>query len=77
MLIPEDFFGGAIKPATGTSGPGGRGYLGVAPEDLPENTTSLPLTQPGLYRVEITHPSVRIPAKYNTETTLGIEVAEG
>lgn len=76
-LIPEDFFGGAIKQATGTSGPGGRGYLGVAPEELPGNKTSLPLTQPGLYRVEITHPSVKIPAQYNSETTLGIEVADG
>ena len=31
--------------------------------------------QPGLYRVEITHPTVTLPAKYNTETTLGREVS--
>jgi hypothetical protein len=31
--------------------------------------------QPGLYRVEITHPTVNVPAKYNSESTLGIEAA--
>ena len=27
----------------------------------------------GIYRVEITHPTKKIPAKYNTETELGFE----
>jgi hypothetical protein len=31
--------------------------------------------QQGLYRVEITHDSVTIPDKYNTATTLGLEVS--
>jgi hypothetical protein len=75
-LIPEAFFGGAIKPASGTSGPGGRGYLGLAEADRPKNAPKLPLTQPGLYRVEIIHPTTKVPAKYNTESTLGIEVAD-
>jgi hypothetical protein len=75
-LIPEDFFGDAVMPASGVSGQGGRGFLGVALEDLPPNAPKLPLTQPGLYRVEITHPSVAIPPKYNDESTLGIEVAD-
>jgi hypothetical protein len=75
-LIPEEFFAGAIKPASGTSGAGGRGYLGLSEADRPKNAPQLPLTQPGLYRVEITHPRQKIPAKYNTESTLGIEVAD-
>jgi hypothetical protein len=29
----------------------------------------------GMFRVEITSPDVKIPAKYNTETTLGVEVS--
>ena len=32
---------------------------------------------PGFYRVEITKDGEKIPAKYNTETTLGAEVAGG
>jgi hypothetical protein len=69
--IPEPFLGDALKPATGTEG-----YLAVAPEDRPPNSPNFPLMQPGLYRIEITHPSISIPAKYNTETTLGHEVSK-
>ena len=29
----------------------------------------------GTYKIEITHPNVQVPAKYNTSTTLGEEVA--
>jgi hypothetical protein len=68
--IPEPFLGEALKPATGIDG-----YLAVAPEDRPANAPKLPLILPGLYRIEITHPSVKIPAKYNTQTTLGLEVS--
>lgn len=75
-LIPEDFFEGAIKPASGKTTQGGRGFLGVAREELPSNAPNMPLVQPGLYRVEITHPSIRIPAKYNSESSLGLEVAD-
>lgn len=76
-LIPADFFDGAIKPATGQASPTGGGLLGMAPEDMPPNAPKMALVQPGLYRVEITHPSKRMPAKYNTETTLGIEISSG
>ena len=31
----------------------------------------------GTYRVEITHPTINIPAKYNTATTLGYETERG
>ena len=31
--------------------------------------------RPGMYRIAITSPDVKIPAKYNDETTLGIEVS--
>jgi hypothetical protein len=74
-LVPADFLGDAVKPATATTGPGGGGQLALAREDLPKNAPNMPLMQPGLYRVEITHPSIKVPAKYNTETTLGIEIS--
>lgn len=68
--IPEPFLGDAIKPAVGIDG-----YLAVAPEDRPKNAPKLPLILPGLYRIEITHPTAKIPAKYNSQTTLGLEVS--
>ena len=68
--VPEPFLGDAIKPATGD-----HGYLAVAPEDRPANAPNLPLILPGLYRIEITHPSRTVPAKYNSQTTLGLEVS--
>lgn len=74
-IVPESFLGGAIKPASGTAAQGGHGTLGMAMDDLPANAPRRPLVQPGLYRVEITHPSVSIPAKFNAETTLGLEVS--
>jgi hypothetical protein len=75
-LIPEPFLAKSVKAASGTSGRGGRGYLGIAPADLPADAPRVPMVQPGLYRVEISHPSVPIPERYNSKTTLGIEVAQ-
>ena len=66
-LVPESFLSGVLESATGTTGAAdgfvmpqipGVGFEGV---------------RPGMYRVKITHPS-GIPAKYNDNTTLGIEL---
>jgi hypothetical protein len=73
-LVPAPFFDGALKGASGQSGPRGTGQLNMAAEDRPRNAPDIPLMQPGLYQVEITHPSVKIPEKYNSQTTLGIEI---
>jgi hypothetical protein len=74
-LMPAEFLGDAVKPASGESGQLGAGKLSLATEDLPKNAPNMPLVQPGLYRVEITHPSLKIPEKYNSQTTLGIEIS--
>jgi hypothetical protein len=74
-LVPAPYFDNALKGASGEAGPGGAGQLNMAPEDRPRNAPDIPLMQPGLYRVEITHPSVKIPEKYNSKTTLGIEIS--
>jgi hypothetical protein len=74
-LTPEPFLGAAAKSALSETRRD-VGYLTLAPEDRPANAPNIPLMMPGLYRVAITHPTVSIPAKYNVETTLGIEVAK-
>jgi hypothetical protein len=73
-LTPVPFLGDAIEPARGTTDEKGSGSLEMAAENRPRNVPQhLPVMQPGLYSVEITHPSVEIPAKYNTASTLGLE----
>jgi hypothetical protein len=75
-LVPAPFLGDAVKPARGVSEPGGVGVLNMAPEDRPENAPkNVAIIQPGLYNVEITHPTVSVPAKYNTQSTLGLEAS--
>jgi hypothetical protein len=76
-LVPAPFLEGAVKAASGESGASGGGQLSLAAEDRPRNAPDIPLMQPGLYHVEITHPTAKIPAKYNTQTTLGIEITSG
>ena len=74
-LVPETFFGDVIKTAEGTTDTSGSAMLGIDKANLPEALRNLRAVQQGLYRVEITHPSVQIPPKYNTATTLGLEVS--
>ena len=74
-LVPESFFGDVIKPAEGTTGRSGTALLAIDKSNLPSDLQNLRGVQQGLYRVEITHQSMNIPAKYNTDTTLGIEVS--
>jgi EF hand len=73
-LIPPPFLGDATKEASGETNSGGSGQFNMKPEDRPANAPNMALMQPGLYRVEVTHPTVKVPAKYNTATTLGIEI---
>jgi hypothetical protein len=74
-LIPETFLGEVIQPAEGTTDASGSAMLGIDKSNLPEALQNLRGVQQGLYRVEITHPSVQLPSKYNSATTLGLEVS--
>jgi hypothetical protein len=76
-LVPEVFMLDAIKPAEGVVDEFGRALPGIAPEELPEEQrgAGMPLVNVGVYRVMVTHPRVKLPSQYNSETTLGVEVA--
>jgi hypothetical protein len=67
-LVPEPFLGEVVKPAVGTTTRGGQVQVIAEGEDNPGAAI-------GMFRVEITSPDVKIPAKYNTATTLGVEVS--
>ena len=73
-LVPAPFLGDSTKEASGETNAGGNGQFNMKPEDRPKNAPNMPLMQPGLYHVLITHPTIKIPPKYNTGTTLGIEI---
>jgi hypothetical protein len=63
-FVPEKFMGSGIAPAEAITGETGGGSVSI-PKATP------PGISVGFYRIEITKDGENIPAKYNTETTLG------
>ena len=68
-FVPEKFLGEGLPECKGTTGPDGNAQVSVPVE--PGDPPGVP---PGYYRVEITMSDGSIPAKYNTQTTLGEEI---
>ena len=71
-LVPEAFFNGAMQTATGKTAPTGLVGPSIPTSGKRYDPSGVP---PGFYRIEITKPGLDIPAKYNTATILGVEVA--
>lgn len=69
-LVPEPFLKGTVQTAVGTTDP-----RGIALPSAPESEETPRGVGPGFYRVEITGGDPPVPAKFNTATTLGVEVA--
>jgi hypothetical protein len=71
-LIPEKFLGDSITEATGTTDDSGHAWLR-------KTGSEYPAVQPGLYRVQVSvmpdGGTETVPAQYNAETVLGVEVA--
>ncbi len=67
-FVPETFLGGDVKGAEGTTN-----RFGVAA--MTTTASGARGVGPGFYRVEITKSGEPIPAKYNTETEFGQEIA--
>jgi hypothetical protein len=76
-FVPEPYLGDDIKAATGITRQRGSATMAVDANDLPENQKNIRGIHYGTYRVEITHPEVDVPAKFNTATTLGYETTPG
>jgi len=74
-LVGEKFLGDGLKPASGVTQANGVASVTISPDVLPADCQGLSGVFPGVYKVEITHPSRTIPAKYNTQTVLGQEIA--
>ena len=70
-FVPEKYLGENVKMAQGKTDRNGVAMISVETIDRSDP----PGVAPGLYRIEIAKAGENIPAKYNTETTLGQEVA--
>ncbi len=68
LFVRETFLGTDVKTAKGTTDENGLAMISV------EGSTP-PGAAPGLYRVEVTKSGENIPARYNTQSILGQEVA--
>lgn len=74
---PEPFLGEVLHPASGETDFDGFASMSMAPEHMPHENVRAGVS-PGLYLVRISkivNDKELVPAKYNTETTLGVEVA--
>lgn len=75
-FIPEAFLADYVAPASGTTNESGMVMLDLIDKSpLREDQQDLTGVQPGVYRVEITSDRFTLPAKYNSNTTLGIELS--
>jgi hypothetical protein len=70
LFKPEAFLGSGLPVCSGTTD-----RMGYARISAPTAPGDAPGTPPGFYRVEITKPGENIPAKYNTDTSLGEEIS--
>lgn len=76
-LVPEDWMGTETKPGSGETDATGRVNITIAKENLKpdEQTANLQGMRLGVYKVQVTHPSIMLPPKVNTATEYGVEVA--
>ncbi len=74
-FIPIALIADSVPIASGVTEHGGVAKLSIQKEDLPKNAPPVSgLIRPGLYSVEIVHPTLKVPEIYNKQTTLGQEV---
>jgi len=69
QFVPESFMGNTIKEATGKTGAEG------SVTTFTSDGKQYPGLQPGLYRIKVTADGKNVPARYNSQTTLGAEVS--
>jgi hypothetical protein len=74
---PETYLGDEVMPAQGITNERGIAQIAISSDKLPASQRHLKAIHYGTYKVRITHPSIKLPAKYNTETTLGYESRPG
>jgi hypothetical protein len=77
VFEPESYLGEEVQTAEGTTDSHGSAQMSIAQEHLPENVQNMRLVHCGTFKVRITHPKIKLPPQYNSETTLGYETRLG
>jgi hypothetical protein len=77
VFEPEEYLGEELQAARGVTDAAGVAAMGIPPEFLPEHLHRLKALHYGTFKVRITHPTIAIPARYNTATELGYETESG
>lgn len=74
-MTPYAFLGDQVLASEGITDPYGYAFMAVPKENLPATQQTNFGMQVGLFKVAITHPQVDIPAKYNDETELSVDLS--
>jgi hypothetical protein len=73
-VVPEKFMAPGVRPARGVTSAGGSCEFQIEGKEYPG-------LHPGIFRIEVSKKDAggreTVPAKYNTQTTLGIEAGRG
>lgn len=77
VLEPEPYLGEAVQESNGVTDGSGSAELAIPPEFVPEHLRRISTVHYGTFKVRITHPTVTLPPKYNTDTELGYETEPG
>jgi hypothetical protein len=68
--------GDALRPASGVTAPNGGAALSVADEEIPAAVRGkVKGAHCGIFRVVVTHPTVKVPAKYGEQSEVGCVVS--
>ena len=73
IFEPESFLGGVIETASGTTD--SEGVAEMVAEEVVKKDPTLRGIRAAMYKVRITHGKVKLPPKYNDETTLFFELS--
>ena len=73
VFEPEGFLGGSVEEGTGTTDM--EGVAEMVAEEIVKDDPTLRGIRASLYKVRITHPDVKLPAKYNDDTELFFELS--
>ena len=74
-MTPYEFLGENFKPSEGETDAYGYAFMAIPKDQLPESQQLSHGMQVGLYRVSISHPERKIPARYNEETELSVDLS--
>ena len=74
-MTPYEFLGDQMLASEGTTDRYGYAFMAVPKANLPKTQQTNFGMQVGLYEVAITHPAIALPDKYNTATTLSVDLS--